>query len=92
FDAHRTAARDAIALAQHQMAQAYNSHRRELTFKPGQLVLIRPKTLELLESKGEGVKLRQRALGPFAVQERVSDATYRIDLPDTFPMSNVIHI
>lgn len=92
FDAHRQAARDSIALAQHMQAQAYNSRRRELVFEPGQLVLIKPKSLELVEAKGEGLKLVQRAVGPFPVQERVSDATYRIDLPDTFPMSNVIHI
>lgn len=90
--AHRSAARDAIAVAQHQQAQAYNQGRRELDLQPDDLVLLKPHSLELIESKGAGVKLVQRALGPFAVQERVGDATYRVDLPPEFPMSNVIHV
>ncbi|EJD49359.1 hypothetical protein AURDEDRAFT_59525, partial [Auricularia subglabra TFB-10046 SS5] len=88
---HRQAARDAIAVAQHNQAKVYNVGRHAFVLEPGELVLVKPHSLELVESKGEGAKLVQRAFGPFTVQERVSDTTYRINIPPNIPMSNVIH-
>jgi hypothetical protein len=53
---------------------------------------VNPHLLEWLESKGPGVKLRQRWIGPFEVQEHVSHNAYRLKLPKTFPSSNIINL
>jgi hypothetical protein len=92
LETHRRMARDAVAVAQEKQAHAYDSGRRHAQFEKGSLVLVNPHTLEWQESKGAGVKLRQRWIGPFQVLARVSANTYRIRLPKKFPGSNVINL
>jgi hypothetical protein len=92
LETHRRMARDAVAVAQERQAHAYDSGRRHAQFEKGSLVLVNPHTLEWQESKGAGVKLRQRWIGPFKVISRVSANTYRIKLPKKFPGSNVINL
>ncbi|GJF00952.1 polyprotein [Phanerochaete sordida] len=91
----RQTARDAIARSQEKQAVSYNKGRRILDLKEGDKVLIDPHALQWLESKGEGSKLAQRFIGPFAVQERVGPNTYRLDLPHNYPglpIFNVHHL
>ncbi|GJF00793.1 hypothetical protein PsYK624_170940 [Phanerochaete sordida] len=92
LEAHRENARLTLAKAQDSQARAYNRGRRTLVFRPGDLVLINPHSIEWKESKGEGVKLGPKFIGPFPVQERVGENTYRLDLPDTFGGSCVLNI
>lgn len=95
MEMHRESARNAIARAQVKQADSYNKGRRDLELKPGDLVMINPHSLEWTESKGEGVKLVQRAIGPFAVQERINPVVYRLDLDDRYqgsPVFNIDHL
>lgn len=89
---HRERAREALATAQEQAARAYNQGRRGKTFQPGDLVLVNPHSLELVDVKGTGKKLVQRMLSPFLVQERINPLVYKLALPDTYPMNSVINI
>ncbi|TFY75173.1 hypothetical protein EWM64_g8836 [Hericium alpestre] len=88
---HRDSARQAIAESQVKQSDAYNKGRRLLQFKVGDLVLVNPHLLEWLESKGEGSKLVQRAIGPFAIQERVNPKVYRLDMSDKYSGSPVFN-
>lgn len=92
MSAHREAARLAIARAHDAQAKAYNRNRRVWDLEAGDLVVIDPHALQWIESKGEASKLSQRFIGPFAVQERVGENTYRLDLPDTYPGSPVFNV
>ena len=89
---HRDSARDAIAKAQEKQAASYNKGRRPLSFDEGDLVLVNPHSLEWVESKGEGAKLVQRWVGPFEVQQRIGQHTYRLRMPDTYPGSPVFNL
>jgi hypothetical protein len=88
----RNSAREAICLAQEKQSKAYNMHHKLVTYKVGDKVLINPHKLNLLEVKGEGRKLMQRHIGPFEVIEKVNDNTYKLRLPDSYPMHNVVNI
>ncbi len=59
---------------------------------PGDLVLINPHTMELINVKGTGKKLVQRTIRPFEVMERINPLVYRLRLPDTYPMHPVINL
>lgn len=89
---HREAARNAIARAQVRQSEAYNRGRKEMDLTEGDLVLVNPHSLEWSESKGTGSKLVQRAIGPFAVRERINSKVYRLDMSDKYPGSNVINV
>jgi hypothetical protein len=92
LETHRQMARDSIAAAQETQAHAYDAGRRHIEFAKGSKVLVNPHSLEWLESKGAGAKLRQRWIGPYDVAERVSLNTYRVKLPKSFPGSGVINV
>ncbi|GJE95785.1 hypothetical protein PsYK624_119730 [Phanerochaete sordida] len=92
LESHRENARLTLAKAQDAQARAYNRGRRALVFRPGDLVLINPHSIEWKEAKGEGVKLGPKFVGPFPIQERVGENTYRLDLPDSFGGSCVLNI
>nr|GAT48030.1 predicted protein [Mycena chlorophos] len=93
LEAHRQKARDALVLAQERQARAYNKSRRPVErIGVGDMVLVNPHTLELVESKGVGRKLVQRTIGPFEVIEKVNPMVFRIRLPDKFPMHSVLDL
>ncbi len=93
---HRDSARLAIAKAQETQAKYYNKGRKKAPeFEPGSLVLVNPHSLEWKESKGKGVKLIQRWLGPFEVLERINPKVYRLRLSGKypgFPVFNIKHL
>ena len=70
---HREAARQAIVAAQDEQARHFNKKRTCQEFKIGEQVLLKPHRLEWKESKGEGHKQAQRAIGPFEVIKRETD-------------------
>lgn len=93
FDFHRKAARDALVLAQERQAKAYNKGRKPVKeFKVGDLVLINPHTLKLVDTEGTGKKLVQKVIGPFEVTEVVNPMVYRLRLPSNYPMHPVFNI
>jgi hypothetical protein len=92
LETHRRMAQDAIAQAQAKQVDTHNRGCRALLFEEGNLILINPHSLEWLESKGAGVKLRQHWIGPFEVLSWVSQNAYRLHLPKAFPGSNVINL
>lgn len=89
---HRESAWNAIVRAQLRQSEVYNRGRKEIDLDEGDLVLVNPHSLEWVESKGIGSKLVQRAIGPFAVRERINSKVYRLDMSDKYPGSNVINI
>ena len=89
---HRESARRAIARSQQKQAAWYNKGRKALEFEAGDLVLLNPHSLEWVESKGEGAKLVQRWIGPFEIQQRINENTYRLRLDESYPGSPVVNI
>lgn len=93
LDRHRQAARDALVLAQEQQAKAYNKSRRPvISLEVGDLALINPHSLRLVDVEGTGKKLIQRTIGPFEVMEKINPMVYRLRLPDSYPMHPVFNI
>ncbi|HEX9613546.1 MAG TPA: reverse transcriptase domain-containing protein [Candidatus Bathyarchaeia archaeon] len=90
--AHREAARDAIQRSADRQAFQYDKGRRAPQLDLGDEVLINPHALELIETKGKGRKLIQRKIGPFEITEVVSPTAFRLRLPDSYPMHNVVNI
>jgi hypothetical protein len=89
---YRQAARDAIAKANDRQAFHYDKKRRALTLEVGDEVLINPHSLELVDVTGSGRKLMQRRIGPFTISEVIGPTAYRLNLPDSYPMHNVVNI
>lgn len=89
----RNSARNALVLAQEKQAKAFNKGRRPVEeIKEGDLVLINPHTLKLVDVQGTGKKLVQRTLGPFEVVEVINPMVYRLCLPLSFPMHPVFNL
>ncbi|KAG9222045.1 hypothetical protein CCMSSC00406_0008030 [Pleurotus cornucopiae] len=90
---HRQLARDALTLAQERQAKSFNRNCRHVdSITPGDLVLVNPHTLQLVEASGTGRKLVQRMIGPFEVLERINPLVYRLRLPTNYPMHPVVNI
>ena len=90
--AHREAARDAIQRSADKQAYQYDKGRQPPKLNVGDEVLINPHSLELVDVKGKSRKLVQRKIGPFEITETISPTAYRLRLPDTYPMHNVVNI
>lgn len=91
----RDEARDAIRLAQRKQKKYFDKGRTDRTFQPGDLVLLRYKKF------GDKVGYRppyQHAhkLGPVAtpirIKERLSPVSYRLDLPATSQIHDVVSL
>lgn len=93
LELHRQLARDHLARAQDDQARSYNKNRRPVDeFKEGDLVMVNPHTMRLVDAKGKGVKLVQRTIGPFEVLQKISPVAYRLRLPSNYPMHPVLNI
>lgn len=90
---HRDSARRSIAAAQDKQATQYNKNRRAVPeFKKGSLVLVNPHSLEWVDSKGTGAKLKQCWIGPFEVIQRINPKVYRLRMSDQYPGLPVFNI
>ena len=90
---HRSSACQAIAKAQESQARSYNKGRRPTPeFKAGDRVLVNPHSLEWVESKGDGSKLRQRWIGPFEVMQRINPNVYRLRMSNRYPGLPIFNI
>lgn len=88
----RREARDTIAMAIASQAKHFNKHRRLEVFEPDDEVLVNPHSLQWIELEGPGRKLVQRWIGPFRVQERISDSVYDLAMPDSYSASTIFNI
>ena len=90
---HRDSARRSIAAAQDRQATQYNKSWRPVPeFKKGSQVLVNPHSLEWVDSKGAGSKLKQRWIGPFEVVQRINPKVYRLRMSDRYPGLPVFNI
>ena len=90
---HRDSARRAIAVAQDKQAVQYNKNRREVPeFIKGSQVLVNPHSLEWVDAKGAGAKLKQRWIGPFEVVQKINPNVYRLRMSDRYPGLPVFNI
>ena len=90
---HRDSARRAIAVAQDKQATQYNkAHRPVPEFVKGSRVLVNPHSLEWVDSKGSGAKLKQRWIGPFEVVQKINPKVYHLQMSDQYPGLPVFNI
>ena len=93
---HRDSAKRSIAKAQDEQSLQYNKGRRAVPeFKQGDRVLVNPHTLDWIDSKGTGAKLKQRWIGPFEVTQVINPKVFRLRMSDKylgFPVFNIEHL
>ena len=75
--------------AQQERKEQHDQHRREVTFQPGDQVLLATRQLTELAQVG---KLRPRWQGPFEVLGSPSPNTYRLQLPRRMRISPVVNV
>ena len=93
---HRDSARRAIAKAQDEQSLQFNKGRRPVPdFKQGDRVLVNPHSLDWVDSKGAGAKLKQRWIGPFEILQKINPKVFRLRMSDNypgFPVFNMDHL
>ena len=93
---HRDSARRSIAAAQDKQATQYNKNQRAIPdFKKGSQVLVNLHSLEWVDSKGAGAKLKQHWIKPFEVIQRINPKVYRLRMSDQspgLPVFNIEHL
>jgi hypothetical protein len=92
LQAHRDSAKDAIQRSLDKQAYYYDKGCCLPNLKVGDEVLLNPRSLKLMDVKGKSCKLVQQKIGPFEITEVLSPTTYRLRLPDTYPMHNVVNV
>lgn len=89
----RISAQDALSRSQAYQRHAYNKGRLKVEFEKGDLVVINLKNLRLQDhQQALGKKLNQRYDGPFEIMEKISPVAYRLRLPSSYGMHNVLNI
>jgi len=83
-------AKERLEGARQRAKQYADPKRKNITFKPGDEVLLSTRFIQL---KVPGVnKLLPKYIGPFTVKNALSDVTYRLHLPDCMKCHNVFHL
>jgi hypothetical protein len=85
-----TAARGDLLAAQRRMAQQADRHRRDVTFKVGDMVWLSTHDLTFKDERAR--KLAPLFCGPFPVTEVVNKNAYRLALPAHFTIHPVINV
>ena len=89
-------AKKAVLYAQWKMQEIQNKKRRNEVFAVGDKVLLslgRGKQLMTnVPGLAENKKFRPKYVGPFTVQEKVSDVAYRLSLPAHLKIHPVLHV
>lgn len=83
-------ARALLKEAQSRQKQHADKKRRELSFEPGDLVLL--STVNLRMRTPGSQKLLPRYVGPFAVEKTVGSSAYQLKLPDAMKCHPVFHV
>ncbi|CDJ30032.1 uncharacterized protein EMH_0054710 [Eimeria mitis] len=92
FGTQLAAERECMRKAQERQARNYDKRSSEVSFNPGDLVLV---ALHALRSAQEGEQPKTfatRWVGPFAVRSRVNALAYIIDLPPTWRCHHTINV
>ena len=61
-------------------------------FKQGDKVLVNPHFLDWVDSKGMGMKLKQRWIGPFEILQKINPNVFRLQMSDNYPGLPVFNI
>ena len=86
-------ARANIELAQHRQAHYANQHRRDVTFKVGDQVLLSTEHLRLAGAAGKrSPKFTYKYIGPFKIKRVVNPNAYELDLPPQLQIHPVLNI
>lgn len=89
LEAARSEAQALLEVAADRMKVAYDRHVRDIPrLEPGDLVWLDARNVSITRTR----KLADRRLGPFKVKEKVSNLSYRLELPSTMRIHNVFHI
>lgn len=88
FAQRMTDAQRFMQAAQDRAKEYADRGRREVTFEPGQHVLLSTKNLSLTGPK----KFRPRWIGPFPIETMINRVAARLTLPSTYRMHNVFHV
>ena len=93
---HRDSTRRAIVKAQDEQASQYNKGRKPVPdFKKGDRVLVNPHSLDWIDSKGNGVKLKQHWIGPFEITQKINPKVFHLRMSSKypgFPVFNIEHL
>lgn len=94
FDSLRTRAKDSLSFAQASFIRYYNKGRLTTEFNIGDEVLLNQFSLRLLgvDSVGLGHKLLPKYDGPFEITANLSPVMYRIRLPSSYRIHNIVNI
>ena len=96
--------KDAIQESQQKQKRAADKHRRFLAFKEDDWVLLKFSKARLRHTTGKDwqgmhsghqkyyAKLARRYYGPFQIQERINETTYRLRLPSSWHIHNAFHV
>jgi hypothetical protein len=85
-------AHENLERAQQRQARYANQHRRDVTFKVGDQVLLSTEHLKMLGSEKRTPKFTFRYLGPFKIKRVVNANAYELDLPPTMQIHPVLNI
>ena len=88
-------AKECLIAAQQRMAAHYNARRKDVTFAPGNKVLLSTVNLKRRTKHGAdgSNKLLPKFVGPFAVTELIGKAAVRLELPETWNrVHDVFHV
>jgi len=79
-----------LTTAQQRYKQQADTKRREVTFQPGELVLLSSQHVPL--DGDNPTKLRPKFVGPFEVVKRVGPVAYTLDMPHFFKGHPTFHV
>lgn len=79
--------------ASHRMKQQADKHRSERVFEVGDLVYLKVQPyIQTIVASRSNQKLAYKYFGPFKVLQRVGRVAYKLDLPQSARIHNVIHV
>jgi ''chromo'' (CHRromatin Organisation MOdifier) domain./Integrase core domain. len=86
-------AKDSLREAQERQTKYANQHRRHLTFKIGDKVLLSAQHINNpVDRQRPTRKLTPRYLGPYTISTIISSTAYKLDLPATLRIHPVFHV
>ena len=82
-------AKASLAEAQQRQKHYADQHRREITFKVGDKVMLSTHNLSSLD---KAPKLLPRYIGPYTIKRVISQVAYELDLPDNMKIHRTFHV